>query len=143
LNHAYISDAASAIAPRYDERGYLVYHGLEDEIIPEDVTRVRIHSSVGAILRDAFSKRITDDAYNMGSRLTTVTLGEGLEEIGKRAFKRCKSLKSIMIPRTVKKLIKRHSQIKRVWISATKLKRLCPVRRCSINGITEFIEADP
>jgi hypothetical protein len=57
--------------------------------VPRDVTSVTVHPSIGVIGFAAFYKR---------SDLTTVILGEGLEEIGKMAFRECTSLHEVVIP---------------------------------------------
>jgi hypothetical protein len=48
-----LSDAALAIT-RWWRQDYYVYHGGEDEVVPMDVTHVRIHSSVRMIQKEAF-----------------------------------------------------------------------------------------
>lgn len=47
---------------------------------------------------------IKKKAFWSCSGLTTVTLGEGLQEIGASAFKRCTSLQIIAIPNDVGKI---------------------------------------
>ena len=73
---------------------WYIYYGRNGEIVPEDVVRVRIHTSVRAIKDEAF--------YNRW-QLTTVILNDGLEEIGERAFTHT-SLTRIDVPRSVKKI---------------------------------------
>jgi hypothetical protein len=77
--------------------GYFVYHGREDEIVPRDVIRVRVHPSVKVIRQSAFEYQY---------QLTTVILNDGLEEIGKYAFEECSSLQRIDVPPTVKSIKK-------------------------------------
>ena len=69
----YVYKALSIIIPCRRKK-YIVYYGREDEIIPYGVTHVRVDSSV---------KTIKDYAFNRRFWLTTVTLCNGLEEIGK------------------------------------------------------------
>jgi hypothetical protein len=54
-------------------------------------------------------KTIKDRALRNCSGLTTVILGEGLEEIGQEAFNECTSLHEIVIPNAVKTIKDRHS----------------------------------
>ena len=71
-----------------------IYIGQESGLtIPEDVIRVIVHPSV---------KTIKDKAFLGRYQLTTVVLGEGLEEIGAGAFCECTSLREIKIPPAVK-----------------------------------------
>ena len=84
-----------AIAPPEEGRDHFVYHGGEGEVIPRDVTRVKIHSSVRVIKNRAFSGC---------SGLTTLTLGNGLEKIGAQAFDGCRSLRAIVIPNAVREI---------------------------------------
>ena len=80
-----LPDAVSAIARRGErqrhrrgeEPGYFVYHGREGEYVPDDVTHVKIHSSVRAIKPQAFMRR---------RELRIFILNEELEEIGYEAF---------------------------------------------------------
>ena len=81
------------LLPNREMDGWYVYYGRDGEVVPEDVVRVRIHSSVRAIQSRAFWGR---------SQLTTVILNDGLKEIGERAFQGCTSLREIDIPRSVK-----------------------------------------
>jgi len=78
-----------------DLEGYFVYHGREDEVVPRDVIRVRVHPSVKVIKEKAFYER---------EQLTTVILNHGLEEIGEGAFRQCSSLRGIDVPPTVKSI---------------------------------------
>jgi hypothetical protein len=59
------------------------------------VTHVRIHSSVRMIKDWAFLRR---------RQLRIVIFNDGLEEIGKRAFCECTSLREIIIPNAVKRI---------------------------------------
>ena len=74
---------------------WYIYYGRDGEIVPEDVIRVKIHSSVRAIKARAFHRR---------GNLVTVTLNDGLEEIGEAAFYFCNTLREIDMPRSVKKI---------------------------------------
>jgi len=49
-------------------------------------------------------KTIEEGEFRYSSGFTTVTLGEGLEEIGAEAFHSCSSLEHIIIPPAVKKI---------------------------------------
>jgi hypothetical protein len=49
-------------------------------------------------------KTIKKEAFHRCSGFTTVTLDEGLEEMGYKAFYKCTSLEFIVIPRTVKEI---------------------------------------
>ena len=72
------------------------FTGQERRDIPDDVTHVKVHPSV---------KKIKAEAFRNCRQLTTVILNNGLEEIGKRAFKGCTSLERIVIPPTVKAIV--------------------------------------
>ena len=74
---------------------WYIYYGRDGEIVPEDVIRVKIHSSVRAIKARAFYRR---------GNLVTVILNDGLEEIGEAAFYFCNTLREIDMPRSVKKI---------------------------------------
>ena len=87
-----LSNDASAIAEA-EVADYFIYYGRWGEIIPWDVTHVKIHSSVRAIKDRAFRGR---------GQVVTVFLNDGLEEIGEWAFERCTSLERIVIPNSVK-----------------------------------------
>ncbi len=53
---------------------------------------------------DGSSYEIYEDAFSYCSRLTSVTIGNGVESIGDGAFYRCTSLESITIPDSVKSI---------------------------------------
>ena len=74
-------------------KDHYVYRGREGEIIPADVTRVKVHPSVGAVKGWAFSEL---------RQLRIVILNDGLEEIGGYAFYFCRSLQEIIIPNAVR-----------------------------------------
>ena len=74
---------------------YFVYHGRENQAIPHDVTHVKVHSSV---------RRIWDYTFYHRTSLLVVILNDGLEEIGRCAFRECLSLLRINIPNSVKKI---------------------------------------
>ena len=74
---------------------YFLYTGRDDEVVPEDVTHVRIHSSVRKIKNNAFF------CHGLPV-LVAVIFNEELEEIGMRAFGNCTSLERIVVPNTVK-----------------------------------------
>jgi hypothetical protein len=71
---------------------YFLYTGQCGGDILRDVTHVRVHPSVRAIKNWAF---------NECRQLSPVILGNGLEEIGERAFYECTSLVRIAIPPAV------------------------------------------
>ena len=58
----------------------------------------------GVIVDDAFGYYTDSDVYSNG--LTSITLGDGVTAIGNRAFGYSKHLKSIVIPKSVKRLDK-------------------------------------
>ena len=90
-----LADAAEAIAIDAGPQIYFVYHeGMERGDVPEDVTHVRVHSSVKAIIRT------THSIIGRNWQLVTVILNDGLEEIeiGGGAFVLCASLGRIVIP---------------------------------------------
>ncbi len=72
---------------------YFIYRGEGDGEVSKDVIHVNFHPSVRAIKHRTF----------VGcSRLSVVSLNEGLQEIGVAAFFRCTSLREIIIPHSVK-----------------------------------------
>jgi hypothetical protein len=87
-----LADAASAVALGQGPE-YYVYYGREDQVVPMDVTHVRVHTSVRAIEDWAFSGR---------RQLAIVILNGELEEIGMFAFHCCTSIREILIPNAVK-----------------------------------------
>lgn len=60
--------------------------------VPRDVVCVWFHPSV---------VKVKDSAFYMRKSLKKLVFNEGLETIGKRAFKYCESLESITLPSTV------------------------------------------
>ena len=76
-----------------DEREYFVYTEGEGEIIPRDVTHVRVHSSV---------KTNKDRAFCDRGHLAIVILNDELEAIEEETFRSCTTLQLIKIPNTVK-----------------------------------------
>ena len=69
---------------RFTNAPFFLY--TDGVIVPQDVTHVCVHPSVATIPARAF----------VGHRqLKEVVLPEGLEEIGRRAFNSCRSLKRI------------------------------------------------
>ena len=68
-----------------------VYMGA-GSVVPRDVVRVRVHTSVTAI---------PEKAFNYCTELEEIELCEGLLSIGRDAFNNCKSLTQIFIPSTV------------------------------------------
>ncbi len=63
------------------------------KVAPHNVTHVVVTPS---------AKRISDGAFRSCRDLTTVDLGEGVEEIGEGAFDECISLNEILIPPAVR-----------------------------------------
>jgi len=72
-----------------------VFVYTERAVVPHDVVRVRVHTSVTIILENAFYQR---------QKLEEVKICEGLLEIGEQAFMDCEALKKINIPSTVTKV---------------------------------------
>jgi hypothetical protein len=77
------------------EGEYFMYNGEEcgSGAVPRGVTCVKVHPSVKAIKEAAFMQCL---------HLTTVDLGDELEEIVGFAFQNCMSLREILIPPAVK-----------------------------------------
>ena len=75
-----------------EESNTEVFVYTEGVVVPKDVVRVRVHSSVTVIPDEAFEDCI---------KLEEVELCEGLLEIRKKAFFGCQSLKKMKIPTTV------------------------------------------
>ena len=73
--------------------GVYIYNGVGE--VPEDVTRVRVDSSVTIIPAQAFEDHV---------ELEEVELPEGLVTIENCAFYHCKSLKSINLPSTLEEI---------------------------------------
>ncbi len=80
--------------------------------------------------------------------MTTATLGDGLEEIGERAYCKCTSMHRIVVPNAVKTIKGSafNGCLRMMTVilcdgleSALKLKRFFPARRCVIGGIRDFI----
>jgi hypothetical protein len=91
-----LADAVEAIATDAGLQDYFVYYewmGSRD--VPEDVTHVRIHSSV---------RRIKDKAFWWRTQLRIVILNKELEEIGADAFCFCTLMEQIDIPDNVRKI---------------------------------------
>ena len=97
-----LADAAEAIANDAGLQAYFIYYErMERGDVPDDVTHVRIHSSVRAIKDDAFNY------FNYRRQLRIVILNEKLLEIGLRAFMHCRSMGEIDIPDNVRAIKKR------------------------------------
>ena len=73
-----------------------VYRG-DGGSVPNQTTRLRVHSSVSVIRQHAF---------NYLGQLEKVELCEGVLEIGEGAFSGCESLKQITLPSTLKRIRK-------------------------------------
>ena len=80
------------IAMETNDASVFVYMGEGGESVPENVVHVRVHPTVTSIPHHAFAEK---------SKLETVELCEGLQEIGRFAFNNCKALKNIIIPPSV------------------------------------------
>ncbi|KAK1734986.1 hypothetical protein QTG54_014446 [Skeletonema marinoi] len=68
---------------------YFTYTGRDDDIIPHDVTRVRVHKSVKVIPRRAFYGR---------RNIKEVVCDVGVETIEEEAFFGCISLRRLIMP---------------------------------------------
>ncbi|KAK1733391.1 hypothetical protein QTG54_015950 [Skeletonema marinoi] len=88
--------------------GWHIYYGRDGELIPPDVTRVRIHESVTVIPARAFYINRTIEEVKCHDRVKTVeeyaffnctSLGRvimpGVEEVKKCAFNRCRALTDV------------------------------------------------
>jgi len=92
-----------------------IYHGLDGEIVPDDVTHVVVDNSVTVIKKKAFEncgllvsiimgdnvKRIEYYAFGACRALRFVRLSRTLEYIGYHAFGYCSSLEALFLPSTV------------------------------------------
>jgi hypothetical protein len=75
------------------ERQFFIYTGQEVGDVPEDVTHIRVHTTVKVIMAWAFR----------GCKgLVCVILNDGLEEIGAGAFKQCTSLQQVVMSPNIK-----------------------------------------
>ena len=95
-----------------------IYHGLDGEIVPKDVTHVIVDSNVTVIKKRAFSncihlvslimvdnvKIIELGAFSYCRALRFIRLSKTLEYIGRCAFFRCDSLEALFLPSTVKSI---------------------------------------
>jgi len=96
-----------------------IYHGLDDEEIPKDVTHVIVDSSVTVIKEGAFYrchkylvsvimgddvKRIEEAAFFKCWALRFIRLSRTLEYIGDEAFRDCESLEALFLSSTIKKI---------------------------------------
>jgi hypothetical protein len=73
-----------------------IYTGEGGEIVPRDVVRARVHSSVTSIPTNAFAQR---------KKLAEVELCEGLVEIGEQSFRYCDHLiTKINIPNSLRRI---------------------------------------
>ena len=104
-----------------DTEDVFVYMG-EGSVVPDDVVRIRIHSSVSIIPRRVFSKCKSLKQIHLPSSITMIQMGaffgcnledvelcQGLIEIGIIAFSGCLKLKHIHLPSTVKKIGECHT----------------------------------
>ena len=92
-----------------------IYHGLDNEEVPKDVTHVIVDNSVTVIKIRAFAgcvhlvslvmgdnvKRIEKYAFIHCIALLYIRLSKALEYIGDRAFEQCESLEALFLPSTV------------------------------------------
>ena len=95
-----------------------IYHGLDNEEVPEDVTHVIVDSSVTVIKENAFDawemlvsvimgdnvKIIEMSAFRYCHVLRSIRLSKTLEHIGVYAFFLCESLEALFLPSTVKSI---------------------------------------
>ena len=106
MEYALKRPATSRALKDIDIEEYFVYAGQEGEIVPRDVTSVKVHPTVKVIKARAFYRCslktvILNDDQGESYGLITVTLHDGLEEIGEKAFCKCTSLQGIVVPPTV------------------------------------------
>eukprot|EP00554_Chaetoceros_debilis_P009070 CAMPEP_0194099472 /NCGR_PEP_ID=MMETSP0150-20130528/644_1 /TAXON_ID=122233 /ORGANISM="Chaetoceros debilis, Strain MM31A-1" /LENGTH=338 /DNA_ID=CAMNT_0038785683 /DNA_START=122 /DNA_END=1135 /DNA_ORIENTATION=+ len=94
----------------------LIYHGLDDEEVPKDVTHVIVDNSVTVIKAFAFNgckllvsvimydnvKRIEGQAFSGCIALRFIRFSKTLVYIGMHAFGHCYSLKALFLPSTLK-----------------------------------------
>jgi len=105
------------VVPDFTSTVYL-YHGLDGEKAPKDVTKVIIHKSVTTIKRYAFDycrslvrvtmhggvKRIEKGAFYACISLRFIRFSGDLEYIGESAFFSCKSIEGVFLPPAVKQI---------------------------------------
>jgi hypothetical protein len=98
-----------------------IYHGFDDETVPDDVTHVIVDESVTTIKKEVFLmcsqlvsvimgdnvKRIEMYAFEGCTALRFVRLSRTLECIGMGAFSFCHSLEAVFLPSTVNKIEER------------------------------------
>ncbi len=89
-----VYDPAKETVPSFVSTTY-TYHGLEHERAPEDVIKVIIHPSV---------KVIREGAFLHCKKLRMFEMHDDVEIIGLAAFGYCCALKSISLPRNLKKI---------------------------------------
>ena len=95
-----------------------IYRGLDDEIVPKDITHLIVDESVVIIKGFAFCscahlisaimgdnvKRIENCAFFRCSSLRFIRLSNTLEFIGLLAFHHCQYLEAVFLPSTVKSI---------------------------------------
>ena len=95
-----------------------IYHGLDGEIVPKDVTHVIVDNSVTVIKKRAFFKcfqlvslimgdnvkRIEEYAFIYCRALRFIRLSKALKFIGAYAFYHCESLEALFLQSTVKSI---------------------------------------
>lgn len=95
-----------------------IYHGLDNEKVPEDITHAIIEESVTiikakdfrackdlvSVIMDSNVKRIEMKAFQCCISLRFIRLSKTLEYIGGQAFAGCLSLEVLFIPSTVKSI---------------------------------------
>ena len=81
---------------------------LEEAVIPNSVIEIGdgafSNSALKAVTIPDSVKRIGVFAFDHCGKLTSVSFGNGVEEIGACAFSECEALTSVVIPESVKKL---------------------------------------
>lgn len=99
-------------------RIYYHYLGIDNEVVPKDVTHVMVDKSVTRIKREAFLDCVFLVSAIMGDNVTEIEqfaflrccslkilrLSKSLKRIGKMAFGDCRSIKNLFLPPTVARI---------------------------------------
>ena len=86
-----MADEGEAISANNNDEVFEYMGG--DMVVPDDLVRAQVHSSVAVI---------PERAFQYHTKLEEIELCEGLLKIGGCAFIHCRSLKHVNIPSTVK-----------------------------------------
>lgn len=83
-------------------------NSLQSLVLPQTVTTIEQHAfyatqSLGAVILPPSMKTVGEEAFRY-SMMPSLTLNEGLETIGKNAFRECDRLKEVTLPSTIKSL---------------------------------------